>query len=190
MGNFDDYPDIRIQDVMSINPIIIRKTETVRKAAKLMKETGIGSLLVLDDEGELEGIVTEMDIVNKTVAEGGDPTVETVEEIMSYPVHTISRDKNVMECAEMMSKRNIRRLPVMSGNKIIGVITENDILELSPKLIQITREYARIGGEKQITPSEYEESPKIETSGYCESCDIYSDELTLKNGQFLCPECI
>ena len=190
MENFDEYPDIRIQDVMSVNPIIIRKTETVKKAAKLMKETKVGSLLVLDDEGDLEGIVTEMDIVNKTVAEGVDPTEVTVKDIMSFPVHTISGDKNVLECAETMSKRNIRRLPVMSGDKIIGVITENDVLELSPKLIQITREYAKIGGEKKKELGEYNEQPEIQTSGYCESCDIYSDNLTLKNGQFLCPECV
>ncbi|MGM0510457.1 MAG: CBS domain-containing protein [Thermoplasmatota archaeon] len=190
MENFDEYPDIRIQDVMSVNPIIIRKTETVEKAAKLMKETKVGSLLVLDEDGDIEGIVTEMDIVNKTVAEGVDPTEVTVKEIMSHPVHTITGDKDIIECAEMMSKMNIRRLPVMSGDKIIGVITENDILELSPTLIQITREYAKIGGEKTKGLEEYDEPPEIQTSGYCESCDIYSDNLTLKNGQFLCPECI
>ncbi len=190
MENFDEYPDIRIQDVMSVNPIIIRKTETVKKAAQLMKETKVGSLLVLDDEGELEGIITEMDIVNKTVADGKDPTEVRVKDIMSYPVHTISGDKNVIKCAEMMSKRNIRRLPVMSGDKIIGVITENDILELSPTLIQITREYAKIGRDKSKDIGEYEEPSVIETSGYCESCDTYSDNLIMKNGQFLCPECV
>lgn len=181
-------PDIRIQDVMTVNPIITKKGETVGTAAKLMKESGVGSLLVLDDGGNLEGIVTEMDIVSDLVAEGKNPDEVTVEEIMSSPVHTIEGDKYIQQAAEIMAKMNIRRLPVMRNEDLAGVITENDIIEISPALLDITREYARIQSQKQI--EEYQEPKRIQISGYCESCSVYSDKLTIVNGQLLCPECV
>ncbi|MFO7991439.1 MAG: CBS domain-containing protein [Thermoplasmata archaeon] len=181
-------PDIRIQDVMTVNPIITKKGESITTAAKLMKESGVGSLLVLDDDGKLEGIITEMDIVFDLVAEGKDPDEITVGEIMSSPVHTIEGNKDIQQAAEIMAEMNIRRLPVMRDDELAGVITENDIIEISPALLDITREYARIQSQEQI--DEYQEPQKIQISGYCESCSVYSDKLTIVNGQLLCPECV
>ncbi|MFO8110082.1 MAG: CBS domain-containing protein [Thermoplasmata archaeon] len=186
MQNFDD-PNIKIQDVMSVTPTIIKKSETVSKAAALMKESGVGSLVVLDDSGELEGIVTEMDIVFKTVAEGLDPKEVKVKEIMSCPVNTISGTKSIRKAAETMAKLQVRRLPVMRDGKLIGIITENDIIVISPALLDITREFARIHYPERIEG--YEEPNNIETSGYCESCKVYSEQLTAIEGMLLCPEC-
>lgn len=186
MEDFED-PDIQIQDVMTLNPTIVKTGETVKHAAALMKEAGVGSLLVLDEEGKLQGIVTEMDIVFDTVAEGLDPEKVKIEEIMSSPVHTIEGTKNIDEGAKIMAKLGIRRLPVTKDGEFVGLITENDIIELSPALLDVTREVARIkyGDDIEV----YEEPARKEISGYCESCSIYSDRLTVVNGQLLCPEC-
>lgn len=187
MENFE-HPDAKIQDIMTVNPIIIRKNESVHRAAKLMKKSGVGSLVVLDQQGDLEGIITENDIVFDAVAEGIEPTEINVKEIMSYPVHTIEGDKTIEKCAEMMADMEVRRLPVMRNGEMVGMITENDILHVSPALMDITREYARINyPEEEI--SEYEEPPEREISGYCESCGTYSDRLKLRNTQLMCPEC-
>ncbi len=186
MASFES-PDVRIQDVMSVTPIIIKKTNTVSKAASLMKESGVGSLVVLDEAGELEGIITEMDIVFKTVAEGLDPKEVKVKNIMSSPVKTISGIKSIRDAADLMARHGIRRLPVIRGGNMIGIITENDIIEMSPALLDITREYARIRYPEDI--ERYTESKEIETSGYCESCKVYSERLTTVEGQLLCPEC-
>ncbi len=186
MDSFKE-PDVRIQDVMSVTPIIIKKTETAYKAASLMKESGAGSLVVLNEAGELEGIVTEMDIVFKAVAEGLDPNKVKVEDILSSPVRTIEGTKNIRDAAELMAQLSIRRLPVMRSGKLIGLITENDIIELSPALLDITREYARIHYPEDIQG--YKEPSEIEISGYCESCRVYSERLTTTDGQLLCPEC-
>ncbi len=182
-----EHPDVQIQDVMSFTPIIIRKNETVRKAAQLMKDTGVGSLIVLNEKEEIEGIITENDIVFDTVAEGLNPSEVTVQAIMSTPVHTIEGDKTILDCARIMAEKDIRRLPVTREGEMIGMITENDILELSPALMDITREYARIHYPEDLDI--YHEPKEREISGYCESCGIYSDKLVSQNSSLLCPEC-
>ncbi len=186
METFEN-PDVRIQDVMSVNPIIIKRGQCVRKAAKLMKEAGVGSLLVLSDDGSLEGIITEMDIVFKTVAEGLNPDKVKVDDIMSSPVHSIEGNRDLGYAAKIMAELGVRHLPVTKEDDLVGMLTENDIIELSPALLDITREYARIQYPESI--DEYKEPSRREISGYCESCAIYSDRLSMNDGQLLCPEC-
>ncbi len=186
MENFED-PDVRIQDVMSVNPIIIKRGCTIRKAARLMKEANVGSLLVLEDDGSLAGIITEMDIVFKSVAEGLNPDEKKVGDVMTQPVHTIEGTKHLRHAAKVMAELGVRHLPVTKEGDLIGMLTENDIIELSPALLDITREYARIRAPNNI--EEYDEPEQKEIAGYCESCGIYSERLTINNGQLLCPEC-
>ncbi|MGM0404953.1 MAG: CBS domain-containing protein [Thermoplasmatota archaeon] len=182
-----EHPDVQIQDVMSVTPIIIRKNKTVRKAAQLMKDADVGSLIVLNEKEDIEGIITENDIVLDTVAEGLNPSEVTVQEIMSTPVNTIEGNKTILECAKIMAEKGIRRLPVTRDGEMIGMITENDILELSPALMDITREYARIQHPDEL--EEYSEPREREISGYCESCGVYSDRLVSENSELICPEC-
>ncbi len=179
--------EVSVRDVMTKSPVMIREQDSVKKAADLMKDSDIGSLVVMDEDDELTGIVTEMDIVKKVVAENISSDEVTVKDIMSSPVHTIEGKKYILDAAESMAEKNIRRLPVMEKGKMIGLITENEILEISPTLIDITREYDRISRKGEM--NEYGEHVEKETSGYCESCGVYSDRLTSENSQLLCPEC-
>ncbi len=189
MEDFEKFRghEVQVQDVMTKNPVVINESENVKKAANLMKEGDIGSLIVVDDHRNITGIITEMDIVKKVVAQNMSAADVSISEVMSTPVHTIERDRLVQEAAEYMAERNIRRLPVVDGEEMIGIITENDILEISPALIDITREYERIRGPKDI--ERFEEHMREVTSGYCESCGVYSDRLIPDNGQLLCPDC-
>ncbi|MEF8874668.1 MAG: CBS domain-containing protein [Candidatus Thermoplasmatota archaeon] len=179
--------DILVQDVMSKSPVVINENEKVKKAANLMKEADIGSLIVVDEDKDITGIVTEMDIVKKVVAENLSPDDMSVSEMMSSPVHTIDGDKLVQKAAELMAERDIRRLPVVEDGEMIGIITENDILEISPTLIDITREYERIRDPGDL--ERFEDHMREVTSGYCESCGVYSSRLVYQNGQLVCPEC-
>lgn len=179
---------VLVKDVMSESPLIIKENNSVETAANLMKETNTGSLVVLDDKSELSGILTEMDIVGKLVSKGLDPEDIMVKDIMSTPVHTIESKKPVQRAAGKMADLKVRRLPVIDDKEMIGIITENDILEISPALIDITREYKRI----KDVENEYDEmggAVRQETSGYCESCGVYSEELISQNGQLICPQC-
>ncbi len=189
MENYEGFraSDVLVKNVMSENPLIIKKEENIKTAANLMSEAKTGSLVVLDSDGELAGILTEMDIVDDLVSEGLDPDKVLVKEIMSTPVHTVESSKPIQEAAKTMADLKIRRLPVVEGEEMVGIITENDILEISPTLIEITREYKRIRGPSK--DQEYSETVRRETSGYCESCGVYSEQLILENGRLLCPEC-
>lgn len=177
-----------VQDVMSRNPIVIGIDESVKGAAQLMEEADIGSLVVVDSEKDLAGVITEMDIVKKVTSKNLDPEEVAVEEVMSTPVETIEGKRSIKEAAELMANLGIRRLPVRDEkDDMIGIVTENDILEIAPTLIDITREYNRIQRSGEI--EKYKEPGKREISGYCESCGVYSDGLVEENGELLCPEC-
>jgi len=189
MEEYDGFraSEVFVRNVMSENPLIIREEKSVKTAANLMSEARVGSLIVLDEEGDISGILTEMDIVDKLVSEGKNPDEVRIRDIMSTPVHTIESDRPMKEAAETMAEMEIRRLPVVEEGKMVGMITENDILEISPALIDITREYKKIKEPREV--DKYEEIIERESTGYCESCGVYSDQLLLKSGQLICPEC-
>jgi len=174
--------EILVREVMSSRPRTGRPDMTVKEAAALMLREGVGSLVVLE-EGEPVGILTERDILYKVVALGKMPARVRVAQVMSSPVITISPDSSVAVAAKRMSDLHLRRLPVVEDGKLIGMLTEKDILRLSPSLIELTREWGKIGvgggrsdGQGSLV-------------GYCESCEAYSFDLTLENGALLCPDC-
>ncbi len=116
----------RVADFMVRNVITISKDETLKEAALKMRKHRVGSLVVVEGEKPI-GIVTERDIVYKLVAEG-KPFNTKVEEIMSKDLKTITKDKTLKEAAKIMAAHGIRRLPVVEGEKLIGIITMDDIL--------------------------------------------------------------
>src|SRR2546426_12024270 len=79
-----------------------------------------------------------------------------------------------------MSQRKIRRLPVVQEGKLVGMITENDIIRVWPQLIEVTREYARAGLESQFAKG---------IEGHCEACGVYSTNLVWDRNLLVCPEC-
>ena len=100
---------------------------SVRDAARVMNDHGIGGVLVLD-EGQLVGIFTERDVMRRVVATGLDPALTPVSEVMTGNVVTASADQAIAECRALMSSRRIRHVPVQEGGTLVGVITSGDIL--------------------------------------------------------------
>jgi len=97
----------------------------------------------------------------------------------------IARPKDrVASTAERMAKLRIRRLPVVEGGELVGILTENDILRISPSLIEITREWARMNS------SGSESEGGGVSAGYCEVCGSYSDMLTYNDGRLVCSDCL
>ncbi|MEM0448588.1 MAG: CBS domain-containing protein [Methanomassiliicoccales archaeon] len=173
--------DILVEEVMSKNPRTITPDMTAQSAAKLMRQENIGSLVVLE-KGKPVGIVTEKDLVHKVLAEGKAAAKVKVEEIMSAPLITIGPKESVADASRKMADMRLRRLPVVQGGSLVGIITENDVLRLSPSLIELTREWSKIGASCA--------SSRIDLSeGYCESCGTYSSDLAELQGMLLCEEC-
>ena len=96
-------------------------------AARIMVEHRIGSVVVIEGEKAV-GIVTERDLLERVLAMGKDASTVGVREIMSSPLITISKDAAILEAIRKMTHNNIRRLVIMEGDRLIGLVTEKDIL--------------------------------------------------------------
>jgi CBS domain-containing protein len=119
----------RVKFLMSAPIVSVEPSTSALEAAKLMREKGIGALLVKRGD-EVAGIVTERDLVYKVLAEGKDPAKVKVEEVMTpAPLQTIDVDATVEEAAALMTKKRVRRLIVVDSNgKPAGIITATDIV--------------------------------------------------------------
>ena len=101
--------------------------DTVLKAARLMNDRGIGSVLVLEG-GNLVGIFTERDVLRRVVAEQRDPSTALIRDVMTTSLITCQPETPVEECAAVMTGRRIRHLPVLGPNGLCGVVTIGDVL--------------------------------------------------------------
>ncbi len=182
MGLNDLTTTIQVKDVMS-NKVITVSTDTpVSQTAMLMNINNIGSIIVTDASGKPIGIITERDIVKRLVAKNLVPSAVKAENIMSSPVKTISPTAELSEAARIMHRSGIRRLVVVSEDRLLGVVTSRDIIEITPSLVEIITE-------KVLISKEPPTSDELPTAGYCDLCGQWSDILNEHEGQFLCNEC-
>ena len=121
------------RDVVTIGP-----ESGVDEAAKTMRDQEIGSLIVKGDT-KMMGIITERDIVVKVVAEYRPVSAMKVKHIMSTPLISVGPETSLYDAAKLMAAREIRRLPVMDGDELLGIISERDLLTYAPDLIGVTR---------------------------------------------------
>lgn len=113
--------NIMSKQITSLNP-----DDSIEKAAQLMKQCDIGSIPVCDRE-KVIGIVTDRDIVLRSTAEGRDGKQQKVKDIMSPNLVVGSPEMDVHEVAKIMSEKQIRRLPIVDNNNLIGVVALGDI---------------------------------------------------------------
>lgn len=122
-----------IQDVMTKDPITLSGDATAMEAAKEMREKDIGPVLVADD-GNIRGIVTDRDIVLRVVAEGKDPSTTTLESICTAQLMTLEPDSPVGAAIAMMKEKAIRRVPVVKDGHAVGIVSLGDLAsEREPK---------------------------------------------------------
>jgi CBS domain-containing protein len=176
--------EIPVKDIMS-RPVITAEADLdILSAAKKMGSANVGSLIVLSKNKPI-GIITERDLVKKIVAKAADPKSVKVIDVMSSPLVTISPEASLREAATLMLKSGVKRLPVISNGKLIGIITDTDLVsgssaELSgilSDLIEMHRESVQ-----------FQESGQV-VSGICELCSQLSDSLKSVNGELLCWSC-
>lgn len=174
---------IKVEEVMSKNPLIISDNITISEAAKLMKERGV-STVIIEKDGKPLGIVTDRDFVTKVLAAGLDPRKTGIYEIMSSPVIMIPHDESISAAAKVMSRNKIRKLPVIKNGSIVGILSENDIVRISPDLVALAVEYS-----KMHHRADYREMNVEYIAGKCEVCGEYSLRLIPYEGTLVCPEC-
>jgi len=124
---------VLVRDVMSKNLRVVRRDTSVQEIVATMTKFDISSVIVVQEERPV-GIVTHKDIVSKVVQSRIPPDALKAIEVMSTPVVTISEDASIEEAARLMSRKRIKKLPVVSGDKLVGIITSTDLVRVEPKL--------------------------------------------------------
>ena len=117
-----------VVDVMTKSVISVDVSMTVKDAAKMMEDTKVGAVIVMENNAPI-GIITDRDFAIKVVAHGINNTTP-VKQIMSSPLFSINLDESIRTAAELMRDRRIRKLPVIDGEKVVGIITATDIVNL------------------------------------------------------------
>lgn len=118
---------MRVKECMSEQVVWATGDNTVYDVAKLMNENHIGSIPVCDNEQKLVGIITDRDIVLRTIACDKDVKQTKVTDIMTTDVIRTSRDTEVSWVADIMAKNQVRRIPVVEDEKLVGIISVGDL---------------------------------------------------------------
>jgi len=176
--------EIPVREIMT-RPVITANADLdIFSAAKKMAQANVGSLIIVA-EGKPIGILTERDLVKKVVAKAVDPRSVLVGDIMNSPVVSIEPDASLREAAVLMLRSGVKRLPVIADGKLIGIITDTDLVSGSPlgmneilsDLLEMHRESIHL------------EQPRGVVRGICEVCGQLSDTLESVNGELLCWSC-
>ncbi len=167
---------------MSSPVITISDTDTVLTATKLMKKNAIGCVVVVDKSGKPLGLMTERDVVRRVAALDLLPSKVKASKSMTKPPSTIDAATNVTDAAKKMKQLNIRRLVVLQDGKLEGIITSNDIVDITPALIDVMAEKSQIAPVQKI-----QEAATL--SGNCDKCGSWADEMKSQDGQFICDNC-
>lgn len=167
---------MKVEEIMDKNPVFVEPDTTIQEVVKLMKEKKIGCVVIKNKNPQ--GIVTTRDIVYKHLGEGKG---NTVKDIMTTTLVTVSPNKNIEDAAALMVAKHIERLPVIHYGKLVGIISTTDILKAEPELYKNILEGLKMGKGAFLE--------RGGDFGQCESCGNYSDDLEEVEGQWLCEEC-
>lgn len=128
---------VRVGDCMKTSLVTISDSMPVVAAAKKMAEAGVGSLLVTNEKG-IYGIVTERDLVTKVLALGKSEL--KVREICTKTLIRVSMQDDIATAAKLLGERNIKRLVVTSQGKIVGIVSQKDLISIAPSLYDVIAE--------------------------------------------------
>ncbi len=142
---------MKVSDLMSTNIITVPPDFTAADAAKTMERSDLGLVPVCGSDGRIQGVLTDRDIITRCVAARIDPKQIKVQDLMTRGVISVSPDEDVKAAADIMSGEQIRRLPVVEHERIVGMLSLADLvhsdiydMEAAQALTEITdpmREY-------------------------------------------------
>lgn len=129
------------RDLMTPEPTCVKEGQALAEAARIMRDLDVGALPICGDDDRLKGMLTDRDIVVKCISEGGDPKTVTAGELAEGKPVTIGADDDLREALRLMQEHQIRRLPVIDGHRLVGIIAQADVaLALSTEQVAVTVE--------------------------------------------------
>jgi CBS domain-containing protein len=123
---------ITVKDVLKkgmATTVVIAPTDTVYRALQLMAENNVGAVMICD-KGHMVGIFTERDYCRKVILMGRSSLNTPIEEIMTKKMITVCSEQPLEECLELMTKYHIRHLPVQDNEKLVGIVSMRDVMEM------------------------------------------------------------
>ena len=121
------------REIMSSNAECVGENETLVDAARKMRDLDVGALPVCGQDNRLKGMVTDRDIVVKVIAEGGDPASTTAGTLCEGQIVTIGADDPIEEVLRTMKQYKVRRLPVIDGHDLVGMVSQADVAKNVPQ---------------------------------------------------------
>ena len=119
---------LRVQELMQSDVKWTNKSTTISKAAKMMHDSGLSSLVVEPDaDGDAFGIITRRDIIEAFLSSTISGPSHLVEDAMTKPAITVNLSMSIYNCQLLMRMVGVRRLPVVNGNKLVGILSNTDI---------------------------------------------------------------
>jgi CBS domain-containing protein len=171
----------KVSEIMKRSVVTVGKGISLGDVAKIMTNNRIGSVIVVNDAQSPIGIVTEADIVG-TVAAGKNPADVKISELKQKNLVSVKPDEDIIKVTKLMIKTGYKRMPVIQDGRLAGIVSDKEILLVSPEMIEVLSERLRARVEKVAQPDE-------RIAGFCEECDQYSDNLRNIGGRWLCKEC-
>jgi CBS domain-containing protein len=118
--------ELKVRDIMTKSVAYVNPGTSVVEAAQLMQKHNVGSVPVCDQSGVV-GIVTDRDIVVRNVAHGKNPQSTPVSDVMTSKVTTVNPEMDINDISGLMSGQQVRRLPVVENNKLVGIVALGDM---------------------------------------------------------------
>jgi CBS domain-containing protein len=115
-----------VKDVMTSNPRALKASDTVVRAAQVMRDEDLGTVIVTQGDS-IRGIVTDRDLVVRAIAEGADTNAMQLGDVCSGGIETVTPDTSIEDVVEIMRMKAVRRLPVVENGRAIGIVSIGDL---------------------------------------------------------------
>ncbi len=168
---------VPVKDAMTVNVFTAKPEDQVMEVADTMVNEGIGSIVIVEN-GEPLGIICERDLLEKVISSDQQPSKVNAEDIMEEPLITTEPNTDMVDAMRVMIKNNIGHLPVVDRGELIGIVTVQDALEVTPQLLEIIPEREEI----------HQAEEKVQES-VCEICGEARKPLVNYNNKWICEEC-
>ena len=126
---------VNVRDVMTAAPKSVLDSDNLVHVARVMRDEDVGAVPVLDSTGKLLGMLTDRDLVIDVMAASDDPTIRQAGEMMRGEIHTADADASVTKAVETMGRVRLRRLPVVEGGKLVGMVGVADLARNLPSAV-------------------------------------------------------
>lgn len=175
--------DIPLRDVMVREVVKGAMNLNVMEAAKLMRKHDVDSIVVLNN-GEPVGIVTEGDIIRELVSKDIKSSTVKLKDIMTTPLITASTNDRLSDIAKKMATERIKRIPVIDGGELVGIVADVNVISVSSEMNSILAEVIEINVRGETIGIESEMG-----QGICEKCGTFSYYMEMIGGLMVCESC-